>query len=924
MQNRVLVQVGYGPLPSQANRAIRLKWRDNEKEFDGLILPQRIDIREEVCGGIEGRLSCVTGIDGISLTDLLGVPVAVQLVTDRGDLHSICGIVTDAWKGASDLGLIAYQLVIRDALSILERRVNTRIFRNQTVPGIVATLVAEWRRKSSTLASSFDLDISRLQRDRYRSHDQTIQFEESDADFIRRLCRREGIAWFIKAGKRNHGSGYDRKAVAHTLVLFERSHSLDDSSAGCIHYRSHDAHEQRDTITRLSSGRRIVPGSTRNVGWNRDQARLDHVGMRTGVDQGEAGNDLASLLKDARVDPPDTADSWDQYDQRGTWRADAHLARSMCIEGASNVRDLAVGHRIGIAGHPDFDRLHEWNRWVIVTSLHHRGENNLPKDLTERAQALFAASRWLFDSPPGSVSTQARPSAWPGTPENRYENTFSCISRDTPLTPLYDPRVHLPRVHPITGVVVCPEGDEVYCDELGRIRVRIEGLNADDHEHAKGAGTSGTPADSAAVPVSTRWAGSRFGESLLPRRGMEVILDFMNGDPDKMFVAGVFYNGAKTPAAFSNKGSLPANRRLSGMKTKEINGTRYNQLRFDDTTGQISSQLASAHASSELNLGYLTHPREEGWAEARGEGAELRSDANVAIRSGKALLISAWQRLNAAGGQLSRDEYLRLMQECMALSRSLGEYAAAHRGVDFDMQPQDELASTVKSWPDADGDGSTEQAAIGITAPAGISAATSKTIAMHAGGNVDSVAQGHIQFASAHRVNLQAGHGVAMFAHREGVSAIANQGKVMLQSQADDTQIESAKSIRLMAAEGQLAGTASDEVVFVTSGGAYLKLRGGDIELGCPGRFTVKAAGHTWDGPASMSADFPSFDDAALDRMPKLVRATDDEGVPGYDAEVRRATGQIVKGETDAAGCSEPIDSDQFEQLDAVFFKKKT
>jgi type VI secretion system secreted protein VgrG len=273
---------------------------------------------------------------------------------------------------------------------------------------------------------------------------------------------------------------------------------------------------------------------------------------------------------------------------------------------------------------------------------------------------------------------------------------------------------------------------------------------------------------------------------------------------------------------------------------------------------------------------------------------------------------------------LSRDEYLQLMQECLALSRSLGEYAAAHRGVDFDAHPQNELAATVKSWPDAAEEGSTEQAAIGITAPAGISAATPKTIAMHAGGNVDSVAQGHIQFASAHRVNLQAGHGVAMFAHREGVSAIANQGKVTLQSQADDTQIESAKSIRLMAADGKLTGTASDEVVFVTKGGAYLRLHGADIELGCPGRFTVKSAGHTWAGPASVSADMPAFEDAPLARVPKLVRATDGAGVTGYDAEVLSAGGQTVNGETDAAGRLSRIVSDRFKRLTTRFFKKKS
>ncbi|MCM3089399.1 DUF2345 domain-containing protein, partial [Bhargavaea ginsengi] len=158
--------------------------------------------------------------------------------------------------------------------------------------------------------------------------------------------------------------------------------------------------------------------------------------------------------------------------------------------------------------------------------------------------------------------------------------------------------------------------------------------------------------------------------------------------------------------------------------------------------------------------------------------------------------------------------------------KSLGDYAGQHQGVAPDTQPHDALMTTVKGWPNgkaSDGGESSgaSMAAIGITAPAGISMATPKTVTTHAGGNVDVVAQNHLQYTSGQRINLQAGRGVAMVAHSEGVSAIANQGKVALQSQNDDTQIDSAKNIQMTAGVGKLAGMASEQVVFVTSGGAY-------------------------------------------------------------------------------------------------------
>ncbi|KVN98004.1 type IV secretion protein Rhs, partial [Burkholderia ubonensis] len=681
--------------------------------------------------------------------------------------------------------------------------------------------------------------------------------------------------------------------------------------------------EERDTVTLFALHARLVPGAASRPSWDYKKARIDESTVLGGVDQGEAGNDLATLLTDVAIDIPHAGDSWDDHERLTRARMLAHQFEAEQYDGASGVRDLAVGTWITLTGDPELDMQSPDKRQFVITSIRHDVSNNLPKGLTERVQILFAASRNLASPSPAQLPPSSAES------DTRYKNTFTCVRRGIPITPAYDPKLDLPPVHLLTGVIVTRDGDEVVSDELGRVYVRIHGLDPADHAHAQGAGTNDNAGDSAPIRVASSLAGTQFGASFLPRVGMEVLLGAIGGDPDRLVIIAVLGNGANPPAAFTHTGSLPGNRYVSGIKTKEIKGQRYNQLRLDDTPGQISSQLASEHAHSQLNLGYLTQPRQDGRGQDRGEGAELRTDAAAALRAAQGILLTTYARSQASGGQLDRDELLQLLGECTELFKSLGDYAGEHGGQAADTAGQRAIAAAFKSWAPGgeasetgSGAAGGSQALMAFGAQAGSVAVTPKTHVTYAGENIDQVAQQHVQLTSGQRINLHGGRGVAMFAHSDGVSAIANQGKVTLQSQNDDTQIDSAKNIQFTAAGGKLTGMANDQVVFTTSGGAYLKLQGSDIELGCPGKFTVKSAGHSWQGPASMSTDMPKFDHAPLGRVPQLVRASDGNPIEGYVGEIHKANGEIVNGHTDSAGTMAPIDHDQFEQVVVKFFKK--
>ena len=112
-----------------SNRPLRLRLDLPGGVNDDMLLPQRVFGSEALCGGIEYRVLCVSSNACLPLKEMIAVPAALEFVTDTGELRSVCGIVTEASSGDSDGGLASYQLVLRDALSILEKRINTRVFR---------------------------------------------------------------------------------------------------------------------------------------------------------------------------------------------------------------------------------------------------------------------------------------------------------------------------------------------------------------------------------------------------------------------------------------------------------------------------------------------------------------------------------------------------------------------------------------------------------------------------------------------------------------------------------------------------------------------------------------------------------------------------------------------------------------------------
>lgn len=171
---------------STAHRPLRLRLAHGGQLAEDILLPQRVVGSEAVCGGIEYRVACLASSPHLPLKELIALPAEIQFVTDRGQLRSVCGLVTEARAGDSDGALASYELVVRDVFAVMEKRTNSRVFRYQNELEIVQLLCDEWRHSNTVLANAFELELDALlDLAQYPPREQTMQYNESDAAFVR-------------------------------------------------------------------------------------------------------------------------------------------------------------------------------------------------------------------------------------------------------------------------------------------------------------------------------------------------------------------------------------------------------------------------------------------------------------------------------------------------------------------------------------------------------------------------------------------------------------------------------------------------------------------------------------------------------------------------------------------------------------------
>jgi type VI secretion system secreted protein VgrG len=851
-----------------SNRPLRLRLDLPGGINDDMLLPQRVFGSETLCGGIEYRVLCVSSNVQLPLKEMIAVPAALDFVTDRGDLRSVCGIVTEAASGDSDGGLASYQLVVRDALAILEKRTNTRVFRNMDEVEIVRRILNEWRHKSSILGICFKHEVDEVFNLRvYPKREFTMQHNESDAAFIRRLLKRRGIGWYVRA----EGG----EAPIHTLVLFNNADSLRQNAAGTIRYHRDSATEERDTITSWSAVRTLQPGVVTRHSWDyRNSLGRDFMmaDVKSGVDQGMSGNELAASLDDYQVLSPHAGDDNEDLCRLGKLRMSRHDYESKCFHGEGSVRDLCAGEYFTLAEHPEVDEHPAEERDFVVTALQVTAQNNLPKALAARVERLFARSRWMQGGEERQIQRDVTDKVASGP--MRMHIQFTAVRRGVIIVPAYDARTDLPQALMQSAIVVGPKGEEVHCDQIGRVKIRFPGTRPIDHEEAAYSGASNTQTDSAWVRVASNWSGNgpgsldQCGTVGLPRIGTEVLVNFLGGDPDKPVIVGQLYNQQAQPPALSNLDNLPGNRYLSGLKSREINGDRSNQLRMDDTNGQISAQLASEHGFSQLNLGWLAEPRAEGYGKQRGEGAELRSDMKVAVRGEQGVLITAEPGSASKGQHLDRSGLIRIAEGLQKLVQQLSEQAEQHAS---DKAGGKELSTLIDKLKTLGESGSP---IVAVSGPAGLISASAQNVAIGAATAIDIISAGTTSLASGDTASIRSVQGMSLFANEGGVKVTAASGQVMVQAQ-DDQMILLAKKVLEIISNTDWVTIKAKKGVRINGGGTELELSAGGIKGYTSGKHEMHAADHQTFPGQSRSAQFSGDKQPHKICIPCLLLAAD-------------------------------------------------
>ncbi|BAP67460.1 VgrG protein [Acinetobacter baumannii] len=794
------------------------------------------------------ELICLSTNAHIPLKTFIGVQVAVDQVTDRGSFFRTTGIITGASQGQSDGALTLYKLAISDPTYLWHKRRNSRVFMNKSVKEISEILFQEWQGKSPLFASSLTLDLSDLKQT-YDVRPFVMQLNESDYDFLTRLWRSEGISWLIDEAELTVASNMDN-IQPQKLRLIDDNNQYQALTRRAIRYHRSSATEQFDSMTSLMADRSLQPTSIFVQRWQPDVLQqTDGAGSVQSKHQHSTNYDNQSLsleeawhfspawMQDLNGEDGATSASNQQLEKFNQNLSAYYDAQSKQFIAKTTVRDTQVGYWFELNEHPEIDQHESTDKEFLIIGKNYYNQNNLPKDLNQQIQTLVQQSDWQASNT-----------------DERQANQLILQRRYIPTTPAYNPQTHSPVAHPQRAKVVGPEGEEIYVDEWGRIKVRFLFTRSDDHSHDGGAGTNNNDTDSAWIDVLTPWAGEGYGARFLPRIGEIVVINFFNGDIDRPFVMGRVHEAQRHPTKFDNKGKLPDTKKLSGIRSKEVSGSGFGQLRFDDTPGQISTQLQSSHGASQLNLGKLSHPKDKAESEDRGEGFELRTDQWGALRAGQGLLVSTHKQDNAKGEHLDAEVAKKQLEGSQTNSKALSDIAKNQKTDEIESLEQlKDFASQIQQQI-----AKFEKALLLLSSPDGIALSSSEDIHISADAQINQIAGDSINISTQKNVIAHAQNRLSLFAAQSGLKAVAAQGKVEIQAQADALDVLSKLGITISSTDDKVIISSPKEVK-ITGGSSQITLNGSGIFPKTGGKFQVNAGQHLFMGGASANASAPEL-----------------------------------------------------------------
>jgi type VI secretion system secreted protein VgrG len=484
---------------------------------------------------------------------ILGQSVALQVEQrDTNTKRLFNGVVSEFVQGGRDNRFTNYEVVIVPDVWLLTQKSQSRIFQHIPIPDILKKVFEGFNVKYEIQGT-------------FHPRDYCVQYRESDWDFASRLMEEEGIYYYFDHTENGH-----QMIVANT----PQSHRDCPSYSQIPYYV--DVGSKEDLVPCITSfyiNRRYqtgkytlwdhcfeLPGKkleaqqpTRFSLTNNDKLEIyDYPGAYAqrfdGIDKGggERPGDLQKIFEDNRRTTQIRMQEIDACYQIG--------------QGLSECCSLTAGHRFQLKKHPNDD----YNKQYVLTSVQHEAVQS--PDYITNDEVI-----------------------------NNYANGFTCILQGEGQAPFRPPRVtRRPTVLGCqTATVVGPAGEEIFTDKYGRVKAQFHW----DREGQYDVNSS------CWIRVAQLWAGKRWGAMFIPRIGMEVIVDFLEGDPDQPIIVGCVYNADTMPPY-----TLPDEKTKMTIKSDSSKGGGgFNELRFEDKKG---SEQIFMHGEKELDIRIKNDRRE--------------------------------------------------------------------------------------------------------------------------------------------------------------------------------------------------------------------------------------------------------------------------------------------------------------------------
>ena len=494
---------------------------------------------EQISGLFSFRLEMIaTNLNAkdIKFDKLLGQELAVTMGMDDGKQRYFRGICRRFEQGDRDQDFTTYRAEIVPQFWLTTRTAQSRIFQQISVPDILKKVLT-------------GLNVNYQLQGIFEKREYCVQYRETDFNFVSRLMEEEGIFYFFKHSEDKHELVIANSAAAHPDVPgiskvkwdveegqeVEGTHvhewvKRQEVRSGKFTLWDHSFQKPDDNFE-----------SKKNTLGSVAVGSVTHKLETAGNDKfeiydypGEFAQRFDGISKGGGEQPAEVQKIFEDGPRTVGLRMEAETLAGLLIEGSSNCNQFTSGHKFTLERHFDAEGKY------IITSVHHAAHGGNAYRSGDHSEFI-------------------------------YSNSFTCIPDALPFRPQRTtPKPCVMGAQ--TAVVVGPAGEEIFTDKYGRVKVQFPW----DRESQADANSS------CWLRVGTAWAGKQWGVIHIPRIGHEVIVQFLEGDPDAPIIVGGVYNASEMPPYM-----LPDHKTVSTLKSLSTpGGGGFNEFRFEDKKGK--------------------------------------------------------------------------------------------------------------------------------------------------------------------------------------------------------------------------------------------------------------------------------------------------------------------------------------------------